>query len=488
MDLPGAQYPDARPDGRFVALVPSQHLVTDTGIVPLPSGQDVLDLRLAPDGVRIAGIGHQDDQAWLWGGQAWSAHGVTLGPRSVMFDARGALLTVPGAGHPAGSQGYRYVDDAGAVVYAWQTYADPARHIWEYTTYGDVTIGQGGAGPLGDDPAIAIVGGAYRLLSEGCCRFINVHHDGDTYAIAWWRQDTNSAHVRWLTRAGLLALPVYVVPSAAVQPPVTPPVEPPKEPTHMENVFEFINAHPMRAILGTPKGPGLDNARAFNSLRFVNAVAADLNKRDGKVNWGIEKDTSGDHMPVINGQGYWADGLRTVSEGVDIVSDSEGEGAKPVWGDVGLASPDGPRGFRAPFGDAEIVAAAKALGLNLGTEATQEPPTKPPVTPPTGDSLEQRVAAIESQIAVLSTHMAADRAYTDSAIAGLDKHIAAQDKELSEHAELLDALMNDPTKSPTTPPATPSDVATEATLVEVRDLLAQIVAAINAALPGRKAA
>lgn len=161
------------------------------------------------------------------------------------------------------------------------------------------------------------------------------------------------------------------VPVPIPVPPVPVP-EPPKP--HMEDKSHFVLNHPMRSVLGTPKGPGLELQRAYNSFRFVCAVARDLGP-----SWGVQKKGGGDFLPVVNGQGYWGDGLRTRTGGVDIVNNREGEGASPGWSnpqDDGIEIP----GFAAPPSDADIV---QAMG------GTPEPTPDPPKLPPSDSEIEK---------------------------------------------------------------------------------------------------
>lgn len=144
----------------------------------------------------------------------------------------------------------------------------------------------------------------------------------------------------------------------------------------MEDLSQYVKDHPMRRVLGTPKGEDRDAImkRAINSLRFVAAVARDRNTELGREVYGLQKKASGDfpHV-VIDGQGYWGDGLRTRDKGVDIVSNREGETAAPSWGGPGDA--DAGSFLSAPPDEAF----ARALGETPDAPQPAEP--KPPVPP-----------------------------------------------------------------------------------------------------------
>jgi hypothetical protein len=88
--LPGHWYSDARPDGRFVAARFGGGVTTDRGPLPL---RDLQWLRIAPDGVRCAGTGATDGDAWEWDGDEslWRNCGPFKAPRAVIYLADGSL-------------------------------------------------------------------------------------------------------------------------------------------------------------------------------------------------------------------------------------------------------------------------------------------------------------------------------------------------------------------------------------------------------------
>jgi len=240
LDEPG-WYVDALPSNEYVRLIPGSHLETHRGRVELP-GANVLYLDLAADGIRFCGVGHQppvEDTALEWNGGQWIPHGKTVGPRSVIFDATGHVLTVPAAGLPAGSQGYRQVADDGRIVLGDEAYADTARGVWEYTTRGDITVGQSGKGPHGEDAVIALYRGKRYVLAEGQCRFIKFRRQGDDLAISWVDEIHRQSCIRWLTVAELLTFPEQRF-DAPVPVPVPTPTPTPEPHPVPENIDRYL--------------------------------------------------------------------------------------------------------------------------------------------------------------------------------------------------------------------------------------------------------
>jgi hypothetical protein len=162
--------------------------------------------------------------------------------------------------------------------------------------------------------------------------------------------------------------------------------------TPLKDLKGYVENHPAKALLGTPKDPpGQPGAnalqRAYNSFRFVCAVARDLGPE-----YGVQKKDSGDFLPRVNGQGYWGDGLRTRTSGVDIVNDREGEGASPTWSnpkDDATAE-----SFAPPPSDAAIVAAMGGNVVDLPDDGHDDGGDDDPVVVPV--DLAPVLAAIES--------------------------------------------------------------------------------------------
>lgn len=266
-------YADATVSGHYAVLVRDSHLETDTGRIELPQGENVLQLRVLDfDGRRwIAGAGHQSGQAWLHTGDLWRPLGPTFGLHACVFDPRGDVLMCRGGldsemktwerygllsgasrtfTQATGAQGIRWVRPDGTIITADASYADPARGLWEYTSFGDLTIGQGAESGcvvrFADD-------GRLRLVEPGHTRFVRVDRAGEQFSVALVRQDTREAVIVWLTWDDLHALPVV-----ERWPPAKPVTEPPRLPRPL--------------WLGDYKAVGRDGDFATEALEAANLL------------------------------------------------------------------------------------------------------------------------------------------------------------------------------------------------------------------------
>jgi hypothetical protein len=155
----------------------------------------------------------------------------------------------------AGSQGYRYIDSNGNPVSGDATYADPARQLWEYTTQGDITIGQGGwsaEGLRGSDRRVIVQGSAPKGTT-----FIRFNRDGDACAVA--AIQGHGAELRWFDASEWPSFP-FLDPE---QPPSDPPVEPEPEPAMQIPTAAWDVIKQMHAKFSDDFPPTEDGARAF---------------------------------------------------------------------------------------------------------------------------------------------------------------------------------------------------------------------------------
>jgi hypothetical protein len=281
--IDGAWYCDSTPDGATLVLLKNRHLLFSGTVVDLPPGNlNLLYPRLSEAVTMFAGVGHQDDQAWEWILGKWQQRGPAFGPNACIYDAAGNLNIVRGPGTITGSQGWRYLADDGHLVTCDETYADPARRIWEYTTHGDVTVGQGGDGPHGEDPCIVLIDGTRRLLEAGTCRFIRFRRHGGLCSICFVKPE--GAVFIWATRAELAALPLAEsapIPGPSVPTPGTP--EPPPMPDYPlpEAVYNVV-------LRMAKKFPALRKGDDDQRRAFTMKVAEQV-RRDFGPAWGTKR-------------------------------------------------------------------------------------------------------------------------------------------------------------------------------------------------------
>jgi hypothetical protein len=369
-------YCDALPSGQFaVAPFAGQgQLRTSHGAVDLP-GEPLLYTVLAPDGVQIAGVGNATDRAWRWDGQRWHDHGLAFGPQPLIFTAGGLRIVTSPPAH-----GYRYLDPvSGQPVTCTDTYADPVRQIWEYTELGELVIGQGGEGPHGDDPLIALWRGRRILIQPGRCRFIKARWEGDQISIAWVQEDAVIASVLWLTLAELLTFP-----DVSIAPPVPQPVPQPQPlpvpPMAIPDCTESVAR--ARAPYPTPLGM----AHGHCLIDIVKAIKAD----HPELQPGLLLKDAGTHVVLPNGTKVSQD-LICFPDGhiFDCLVAGE-EAASPAWQDKGIDPALIPRYYRVE---------------SVTPSPQPEPePTPAPTPQPIPDSeISKRLDAIEQRLQRLET-------------------------------------------------------------------------------------
>lgn len=206
--------------------IPGVGIRTHLGMLPLPGANTAAGyVRMADDGVRVLCQGQNDDRAWLWFGGVWMAVGVAWGPNAVIFGPDGEPVINDTQAKFQATGGLRAVVN-GRIVGCTETYADPARGLYEYTEWLDVAIGQGGK-DINQGAVVRFADdGILRRFAEGVIRNVRVHRVGDDFAITTLNYDTLTARVTWRSLAELRALPAVVV----VPPPIEPPIEPPDPP------------------------------------------------------------------------------------------------------------------------------------------------------------------------------------------------------------------------------------------------------------------
>jgi hypothetical protein len=151
--------------------------------------------------------------------------GATFGVNPVIYNPTLQLATVA-----HGSQGFRYVNDAGNIVTGDQSINSSTQlarsygltGFWEWTHLGGVTIGQGEAA------CIAQVGNGphpHRVLEPGGCFDIRFSRIGNACAVAMIKRAENKAVFLWFDVSELDSLPLE-----KQEPPPPPPDDEPEKP------------------------------------------------------------------------------------------------------------------------------------------------------------------------------------------------------------------------------------------------------------------
>lgn len=357
----GGWYSVALPSGEFACLMPGSHIQSHLGpILFPPDGQNVLFLdATAVDGFKIAGqsqggLGNVEfDARWArWSVASAASHGVN----PCLYDNAGILHHATPA---QGSQGYRFCDDQNRLWTGDETYHDPARHLWEWTQLGDVTIG------FSDAALVALYHGQRRVIARGAsfgANSVRFKRQGDACALAYHDAASRETTLLWFDVSELASLPLEHE---------TPPPEPVPGPGPItmklpDHVYATLQQ--VRAKYPTPlvdKG-----AQLLNEVAWIHrAEGFGLEQKDGGNTCGC---------PGISVR-MGCDILRTRDRGWDVLSDAEGAG-EPQQADSGPADP------------ARFVAPVNPSG--------QPDPPPPPPPPPSG-ALEARVLELEKRLTAL---------------------------------------------------------------------------------------
>lgn len=384
-EIPGGWYCDARPDGRYVALVSGVGLLTDRTAIALPPyvapqrPSDLLHVRLANDG-RFAGVGH-DGHVWEWNGR-WVNHGPFCGNYAVIYDAIDQLHIVRDCIDPTdggtGSLGWWCAGDDGLVP-TWECY-DPSTprsiaqgiSFWLWSKLGDVVVGQGADGVL------ARVGTKIVRLGRGSTTHVHLSRAGNDIAVAWVREKPNpAACFLWATVNELRALLADGPDVPAPQPPPPSPPPPERPPVDIPNCHLLVAR--ARANYQAPLGP-LHGACLIDIVRTINAeLPADVVREHGFA--GLFRKPDDNSVTLPDGARVSKDIILFRQSGrvFDCLEDSEGA-ARPTWG------PAGPTGI-------EPNPAAKFYAVDAGLPPPDDEDDDEQEPPPDGDKLD-RVLAI----------------------------------------------------------------------------------------------
>lgn len=243
LEIPDGLYGEALPDGQYAVLVKGAHIQTHLGNIPLPAeevgGWGPLYLRIASAPFRVAGQASQvAGVTWertyrggWWGGGwgDWKCIPLTAcGVSPVIYDRDGVLHI---SDCSIGSQGWRYVSDAGELITGDATYAHPTLRVAEWTEHGGITIGQGYAG--GAILCYQGVSGPSRaILEPGDCRFIRFNRAGDRLAVTIVKFVERTTVIYWLTVDEIASLlHEATLPAPQPEPPPQKPRKSRKKPT-----------------------------------------------------------------------------------------------------------------------------------------------------------------------------------------------------------------------------------------------------------------
>ena len=350
-------YGDARVDGSYAVQRGVGIIQTHTGDLRLEGDTNLLFIRLPYVGkFRIAGKKQHSDAngAGLeWDGSQWTVFAPAPGNNPVIYLSDGIRCWVTALNSPSGALGWRYVADNGALVSCAQSYADSARAIFEFTTKGDVTIGQGQV-----DGCIALADGKRYLLEPGHCRFINMDRQGDRFAVTIVKLLDKQTVIYWFSRSELAGFPQQLSTSGgtSTQPPApnanpgtTPnanPQEPPPvpeipnckdildatwaaHPVERERMLaasaayeEMKKAHGADAPETKAKEPALSEAKGVMCDIFATACA----KRDARFGQRLKKDGTNhrraDGVYVSTDVLLWKEDGKDKFHVIDMLSDN----------------------------------------------------------------------------------------------------------------------------------------------------------------------
>lgn len=281
LEFPGAFYGDASPSGAYAVNIPGVGVKTHLGTFPVPGGDSILFVRMTEVGeFKFAGQSQTGRGTWEW----TQSKGYTLlttlacGVSPVIYDLQGVLHI---SNCSIGSQGWRFVTDAGVLMTGDQTYADAARNVWEWSTYLDLTIGQGGNGG-----AVAIRPGDRRVIEPGDCRFIRVAHIGTKFSAAINEFPLHRLVILVFDESELVNFPkdTTIAPTPAPVPTPTPTPAPSVKPAAVQvnaftltkaanlpdgTVFELVD--PNNPQLGTRIRAWVQNGSIFFSIDYPGA-------------------------------------------------------------------------------------------------------------------------------------------------------------------------------------------------------------------------
>lgn len=215
---PGGWYCERMPDGKFVQGYPNGTFLLND--IPLIRGINILQLRLAPNGLWFAGPDHGSFDIIEWDGAEFKSRGPNCGQSPAAYWPDSSLqITRTCEYPPQGSQGIRWIDTV--IHWGADTRQPQGDGIFEWTELDGIKVGQGDAG------GIAIkYQGVKHVLEEGqFTDFVRFNKSGNLLGIACWNHSINAGVHFLLTVQEIASLPLYPVPQPI---PPQPMPQPPK--------------------------------------------------------------------------------------------------------------------------------------------------------------------------------------------------------------------------------------------------------------------
>jgi hypothetical protein len=221
LEVVGGWYGEALPSGEYAVAVPSQNkLVSHAGDIPFGPESPLFVRVTNAGGFKLAGQGQDTGRTVEWGGGFWNTKPVACGVSPVIYDSFGVLHI---SDCSIGSQGWRYVADDGTLVTGDQSFSSPVFHLYEFTTHGDITIGQGG-----DGGAIAVTPQGRFVLEPGYTVFIRYNRVGDRLAVTIVKLHEGKTVLLWLDAGDVATFPREAPAPVPVPKPVPVPVPAPE--------------------------------------------------------------------------------------------------------------------------------------------------------------------------------------------------------------------------------------------------------------------
>lgn len=402
IELPGCWYVDALPTGEYAAACRgSKPVQSHLGELGKPeAGDGPLYLRLAATGpFRFAGQSHIGLGTWEFTNGGWQLRPANCGISGAIYDATGILRL---SDCSIGSQGWRYVEDGtGRLVTGDATYADIPRQLWEWTTHGDITIGQGLTG------CIALRNGERKLLERGDCHFARYNRSGDAISVAMAMFAEQKAVVLWFNATDLASFPTEVVtPPGPVDPP-TPPVDPPvQNPAFPQNVFDTLvrvrNEYPRNRDLTDEEIGAILNKTAW----IHRAEGVGLQAKPGGTS----------SVQPRTGVRIW-NGLRFKFQGKHYGAD--------VCGACSIHKLDPVKAEGGPADEASFITPVEPEGVTPPDPTVPDPPSPNP-------ELLKRIAELEAKNTELQWYLVDAKANAESLTALFGQVVTERDQLLAE--------------------------------------------------------